>query len=121
MLDEWNWIANPLCFDPGEPERKLIDNRSRLVVHGEVSDAEANYSFDDYALVSLDGDYYLLNTSGCSCPNPSEVWGVSEGPCSLDEMEQIFLKFPGSPEGYGVTFRQRGEFLQMIENARKAQ
>jgi hypothetical protein len=52
-----------------EPERwKLL-----LVAY----DPEADYSYDDLALmVRDDGLHVLVNTSGCSCPIPLETWGV---------------------------------------------
>lgn len=41
------------------------------------NDPEADYSYDDLALMRRsDGLYALVRTSGCSCPSPTETWGV---------------------------------------------
>lgn len=44
----------------------------------ETNDPDADYSYDDYALCKTQNqdDYYIINTSGCSCPSPSDTWGI---------------------------------------------
>lgn len=58
-----------------DEEKLLIDNRDKAELLVEVSDG-ANYEYDDWALIALNGLYYVVNTSGCSCPDPADTWGV---------------------------------------------
>lgn len=57
-------------------QREIIDNWESVETIAESCDPWADYSFDDYALLRLGDVYYITNASGCSCPSPSEVWGV---------------------------------------------
>lgn len=59
-----------------EVEKLLIDNKDKVVILCESNDPCADYSYDDYALLELNGYYFVINTSGCSCPSPSETWYV---------------------------------------------
>lgn len=54
----------------------FCENGDRAVTIAESSDPHSCYDYDDYALAELDGVYYVFNTSGCSCPSPSETWGL---------------------------------------------
>jgi hypothetical protein len=119
-LTDSDWVAHPHGGDGGEDCQRLKARRADLVVYGYVTDAEAFYSYDDYALVSLDGAFYLLNTSGCSCPSPSETWGIVQGPCPLDDIERHVKDNQASGANYGVTARQFDEFLALVECARRA-
>ncbi len=58
-------------------EAFFVDNAERAVLIAESSDPNANYDYNDYALCELDGRFWLFNTSGCSCPSPTETWCVS--------------------------------------------
>lgn len=81
-----------------------------------MNDAEANYSYDDWALVELDGQFYWLHTSGCSCPSPTETWGVFYGPVSLSEARQLMSDWQ---DEWGVPARQKQEFLDLCDQALK--
>lgn len=118
-LTEWDWVANGATSHRGEHETLLIENREQLEVIGYVTDAEADYSFDDFALVRFKRKYYLLRTSGCSCPSPTEEWYVYFGPCTLREMRKHLMD-ENKENGYGVTVRQHGEFLALCDEALKA-
>jgi hypothetical protein len=115
--DWWNWIAAPEGGDGDERSKLLIANRHDLEVVGEVVDSEASYSYDDWALVRLKGKYYLLSTSGCSCPSPSETWGVQHGPMTLSQIRKEITN--GNYQGYTVPGRQMQEFLDMIDAERE--
>jgi hypothetical protein len=117
-LDDNDWIGNPRCESPRDVERELIARRADLVVFGYVVDADACYSYDDYALVRLDAAYYLLRTSGCSCPSPTETWEVALGPCALDAVEAHLRANEKDGSGYGVTVRQFAEFVALVDLAR---
>ncbi len=56
-------------------ERYLIDNCNAALTICEVQDGGA-YEYDNWALIQLNDMYYVVNTSGCSCPDPSDTWGV---------------------------------------------
>ena len=62
--------------------------------------------------------YYLLNTSGCSCPDPADEWRIVFGPATFDEMEK-HIRGPFGEEAYGVTKRQYDEFLALIDDAKR--
>ena len=55
-------------------ERAFIEGRERAITIAEASDDRMAYEYDDWALCELDGVYYVFETSGCSCPSPSETW-----------------------------------------------
>ena len=120
-LDEYGkaayWVGHPDCYQASPVEKLIIDNRDRVELLGTIEDAEASYSYDDFALIRLDADYYLLNTSGCSCPSPSETWNVEIGPATLDEIE-VFIR-GGNYQGYTVPKKQMDEFLAALDAARK--
>ena len=90
-----------------------------MQVFGVINDAEASYSYHDYALVRLHGEWYLLETAGCSCPSPSETWGVTRGPTTLGDIRR-FIQEEGGERGWGVTKRQNAEFVALVDDAEKA-
>lgn len=108
---EWDWIAHPR----GDGDKTLIDRRGDIFVVGEIGDDSSCYSFDDWALVRLDDAFYLLNTSGCSCPSPCENWGVVEGPGTIDEIEAALFAKHGD---WGMVVRQADEFRELFAAAR---
>lgn len=115
-----DWIAHPRCESKGEVEKFLIEHREDIEVIARIVDNNASYDYDDWALicVPLKGrprreSFYLLNTSGCSCPSPSETWGVVVGPTNLGVIQAEVLK----SVDYSVPFRQRDEFDAAIAAA----
>lgn len=60
-------------LDPAE--KLLIDNAADVKLLCEKSDGRS-YEYDDSALLEYNGVYYVMNTSGCSCPDPCETWGL---------------------------------------------
>lgn len=115
-LTEYDWMASPDCEAPGADEALLISRRDDIDVIGTVEDAEADYSYDDWALIRLDGAYWVLSTSGCSCPSPRETWRAEVGPLSLDEVRTYFLDAAGE-KGFGVTKHQHAEFMALVDLA----
>lgn len=114
--DAFCWVGHPQCDAQGEQERKIIARRDDVLFHGGVQDNEASYSYDDWALIELDGDFYLLGTSGCSCPSPSETWHVQKGPATIDQIREDLLS--DKYEGYSVPKRQMAEFIAIIDRAK---
>lgn len=81
---ECDWIGHPDGnASTGSPDFAIYDGlvkgRDRIVVHAESMDG-GSYEYSDKALIELDGQFYLLTNSGCSCPSPSETWVVEAGP-----------------------------------------
>lgn len=113
---EWDqpfyWVAHP---ESGEDE--LSKRRYDMEIIGGIVDAEASYSYDDWALVELDKNFYLFSTSGCSCPSPSETCRLEIGPATLDQIEEHVKS--ENYEGYTVPKRQLDEFLELINKARE--
>jgi hypothetical protein len=110
------WVAHPDANPTDPVEQALCKHRYELEIIGGVEDEEADY-YDDFALVEWRGAYYRFQTCGCSCPPPSETWQIDIGPASLDEIK-AFLE-GGHYSGYSVPKRQMGEFLKLIEEAKR--
>jgi len=111
------WIGHPSCESPGKAEQDLIDHRAEILVYAEIADDEADYSYDDFALIRLKGTdlWYLLNTSGCSCPSPDETWNVQIGPTTLAEVRKFVTE--GEYSGYTMPKRQMAEFVKALDEA----
>ncbi len=94
------WVGHESCGGGGEREELLIRRRDDIYLVAYVEDPEADYSYDDRAVVKLDKDYYIVSTSGCSCPSPSETWGVDFGPATKKEVI-AFLESDDNNSCYG--------------------
>jgi hypothetical protein len=105
------WVAHP----EGGKEHPLVKRRYEIEIIGGVEDKDASYSYDDFALCELDGQFYLLETSGCSCPSPSETWGIDIGPATLAEIKAALLS--DKVETWSVKRKQLPEFLALIQEA----
>lgn len=117
-----DWIGHPRCESPSEREKFLIEHREDIEVIAQIADTDACYSYDDYAVIrvlvrgrSKRESFYLLNTSGCSCPSPSETWCVVLGPTNLGAIEAVALT-----DTYRVPFVQRDQFLAAIKAGMEA-
>jgi hypothetical protein len=84
----------------------FCENSARATTIAESQDPHANYDYNDYALAELDGTYYAFNTSGCSCPSPSETWELIFKGERRELLE--FLSKGGGSEAWN-------EFLREIE------
>lgn len=116
---EWSWVAHRDA-DPAEGSvaAALVKRRYDIEILGGITDDEASYSYDDWALCRLDGAYYLLSTSGCSCPSPSETWRVEIGPATLAEVRKHVLD--GDYTGYTLPKRQMSDFIALLDAAEAA-
>lgn len=123
----FSWVAHPDGLRSNyngntkdtDTEAMLVSRRYDLEIIGGVSDEEASYSYDDWALCELDGRYYLLSTSGCSCPSPEETWRLEIGPATLAEIRGHITD--GKYAGYTLPARQMDEFLALIDGAAKGE
>lgn len=110
------WICHP--DNIGDEDKHPIyrpENRAEIEVLGGVSDDDACYSYDDWALCKFRGEYFLFATAGCSCPSPSETWRTEIGPATLQEIRDHVTS--GEYEGYTLPKRQEEDFLEMIDRA----
>lgn len=80
-------------------EQQLLDNRDAAQILCEVHDG-ASYEYDDWALIQLNDTYYVVNTSGCSCPDPADTWYIVRAGTKQD----IVLELMGS-NGINRAFR----------------
>lgn len=110
--DGYDWIGHPRGDVKGADELLLMNNRSEIEVLWEIEDVGACYSYDDWALVRLFGKYYVLNTSGCSCPSPTETWSVTFSG-TLDEVRGFFERYEESFK-WGVPVNQKEQFAQAM-------
>jgi len=109
----YNWIANPRCDYPKDNEKFLIANRDKITVLGEITDEDLSYDYDEFAFIKVGRKYYLLNTTGCSCPSPSETWHVYMGPSTKAEIRKAIVE--GDYPGYTLPAKKRDAFLEMID------
>lgn len=107
------WVGHPDCDSPGVEEQLLIDRRADIRIIGSIVDDTLSYEYDEFALVELDGLFYLLQTSGCSCPSPSETWGVDIGPTTLQEIRNFITG--GHYEGYTLPKKREADFIALID------
>lgn len=117
----WFWVAHPDALsgrDVKSPEyaamKYLVDRRSDIDVLGGVIDEDLSYEYDEFALIKLDGDFYLLETSGCSCPSPTETWGIVQGPASLSQIKECLVQ--GKYGGYTLPEGKLQDFLDLIDS-----
>lgn len=93
-----------------DDEKHFAANHARAVTIAESEDPHADYSYDDWALCELDGLYYAFNTSGCSCPSPSETWELM-----FKGDRESLLNWLATPINYNA--EPFAEFLRKIEAA----
>ena len=75
--ESWSeWACSPDSSQNTEFGQRLIDERDKVWVVAEWTCPDLSYEYDDYAVVRLGRRYAVLNTSGCSCPSPTETWGI---------------------------------------------
>ena len=115
------WVGHPEAGYENDqtPEGELTRRRYEINILGGIEDSEASYDYDDWALCELDGKYYLLSTSGCSCPSPSETWGLQHGPATLAEIREHLKE--GNYEGYTVPGKQMDEFMDLIDKVERGE
>lgn len=104
-----DWIGHPEKCPSSEIEKDIANNLKHWDVLYEDEMDNAEYEFDNVALLQRvpDGLYVILRTSGCSCPSPNENWG-EEASGSLEEIFSIWDKRLKS-WGEDITCRQGHE------------
>lgn len=112
---EFGWVAHKRGGSDNTIDKILISRRLELDIIGGVTDDEASYNYDDWALCKLDNDYYLLSTSGCSCPSPTETWRTEKGPATLLEIRKHVVD--GDYDGYTMPKRQLSDFVALLDKA----
>lgn len=110
----YDWIANNEYGIGNEGEEKVLcDNRDEIFVIGTIDDDHATYDYNDWALITLNGQFYLLSTSGCSCPSPKETWHIQIGPTTKEEVKKFIEE--GEYGGYTMPKRQLNQFLELFK------
>lgn len=113
---DFYWVGHP---DVGEPSdlmmQELIEHRYELDIIGGIVDDEASYDYDEFALVKWQDKFYLLSTSGCSCPSPTETWMIEIGPATIEEIRAKILS--GDYAGYTLPKKKSDEFLLLLKKA----
>lgn len=118
--EEYHWVAHKnIGASSGSAEEFLIQHRYEIEIIGGIQDNTASYSYDDWALCELKGKYYMLSTSGCSCPSPTETWRIEKGPATLTEIRQHILN--GDYEGYTMPKKQEQDFIELLQLAESCQ
>lgn len=111
---EFYWVAHPNASPSNEHECLLVKERYRIEILGGVLDDEACYEYDEWALCELDGKYYLLSTSGCSCPSPSETWRIEIGPATIAQIKAHVQS--GAYDGYTLPKKKETDFLKLLDS-----
>lgn len=116
-----SWPGHPrgAGAEDGPAARSLTDEPERWKMVHASADPEADYSYDDLALMERDdGTVALVRTTGCSCPSPDETWGViaegdREAVCKAIESERASW-LDGVPRG---PFADMGQFVEAWRHA----
>lgn len=109
------WVGHKNAINTSPMMKRLIKRRYDIEIIGGVIDEEASYSYDEFALCELDGAYYLLSTSGCSCPSADETWIIEIGPATLSQISEHIRG--GHYDGYTLPKMKEAEFLKLIDAA----
>jgi hypothetical protein len=102
------------------PEADIVRfYRKDIVRYGSIDDDNSSYSFDDYSLIQIKGHgWFLLNTSGCSCPSPNEMWVVTLHEKTLPKLRKAFEALAAA-ETYGVIMNQLSQFIELFDFAKE--
>ena len=111
--ESFSWIGDPACISPSDIEREFIAHRDELELLGGVVDETLSYEYDEIAVVMWKRRYYLLQTQGCSCPDPSETWGIVAGPKSRADLAAVVRA--GEYQGFTLPEHLEVELLKVIE------
>lgn len=112
----YSWVGHPDAG--GDYERgPIIDARDDIEILAAISGAE-RWEYNEHAFITVNDMYYILHTSGCSCPSPSETWHILAGPCQADEdafiqahsgnendIEQLWLEYASTVNKYLPEYR----------------
>lgn len=77
-------------------ERFFVENADRANLIAEAGNDQP-YEYDDDAIYELDGVLYWFNTSGCSCPSPTETWHLVRKGTEEDMLPHLQ---PVAPDSY---------------------
>lgn len=76
-------------MNEGHWSAALFDKPIQRVVRG-WDDPDASYEFDMRDLVQTEDGWYVVATSGCSCPMPEDNVEIESGPSDLATLEAWF-------------------------------
>lgn len=76
-----------------------------------IAEGERNnlcYEYDEIAILHLDGRFGLAETSGCSCPSPSETWDVRE--MTAAQVVECLAEMAKQPDWASAVIEMRSAF-----------
>lgn len=111
----FGWVGHPRCEHQKEVEREFIANREKLEIIGGVVDETLSYEYNEFAVVKYKRKLYLLETSGCSCPSPTETWYIVHGPSTKKELIKSINA--GDYQGYTLPEHLEKDLIAVIEAA----
>ncbi len=109
---DFGWVAHPAGGYANEVAKELIANRTKLEVIGGVTDDTLSYAYDEFAVVRYKRKLYLFETSGCSCPDPTETWTVA-GPFTKAELLKEIKS--GNYGGYTLPKHLEEELKRVVD------
>jgi hypothetical protein len=116
LPDAFYWVGHAACESPTDIEKELIAHKSQIEFIGGVSDDNLSYEYDEFAVIRYKRKLYLLETSGCSCPDPSETWRVVCGPTTKTQLVKEIKA--GNYQGYTLPKHLEADLILAIENGR---
>ena len=111
---DFGWVAHPAAVANNELDKEMVANRYKLEIIGGVVDETLSYEYDEFAVVRYKRKLYLFETSGCSCPDPTETWSV-QGPYTKKELHDEIKK--GNYSGYTLPKHLEEDLLKVIDAA----
>lgn len=99
-------------------DAELMELRDAAAVLAEV-DVGESYEYDIRTVVATGETWWLVTTSGCSCPSPSETWSVEQKATRIEMTERILAaeaEEMAKPEGDYA----RRPFAQLAKALREA-
>jgi hypothetical protein len=96
----------------------LFGDRSIQQVFEGYDDPDASYSFDLTDVVQVGDEWYLVSTSGCSCPSYDENAEIEFGPSTLDGCRDYILSEYASTDEVRDYYKDKREMtLEGIDKA----
>ena len=110
----FGWVAHPAGGSLNPVEKELVENRTKLEIIGGVVDDQLSWEYDEFAVVRYQRKLYLFETSGCSCPDPTETWRVT-GPFTKAELLKEIKA--GNYGGFTLPEHLEEELKQVVDAA----
>ncbi len=113
------WIGYPNGEKGNEPLIKArMAGTAYLIAF--IEDEDASYSFDELGIVfnTADSKFYVVQAAGCSCPSPTETWGIESVHETVEEALLSILN--GEYQGYTYSQGELVSLMQQVEDYRRS-